>query len=59
LTIKCSDAYAPFEGEVERIVRETINRGSVNVTIRVDRVRSGSDFRLNATAAFQLLEATG
>lgn len=52
LTIKSADAYAPFEGDVERIVRETINRGTVNVTVRVDRVRNASDFRLN-TAAVQ------
>lgn len=47
---KCSDDYAPLEGEVERIVRETIGRGTVNVAIRVDRVRSEADFRLNGAA---------
>ena len=47
---KCADDYAPLEGEIERLVRESIGRGTVNVTIRVDRARNESDFRLNATA---------
>jgi len=47
---KCADDHAPLEGEIERLVRESIGRGTVNVTIRVDRARNESDFRLNTTA---------
>lgn len=48
--IKCPDAYAPFEGEVERLVREAIGRGTVNVAIRIDRQHRAEDFALSPTA---------
>ncbi|HTI51507.1 MAG TPA: YicC/YloC family endoribonuclease [Planctomycetaceae bacterium] len=47
---KCAEAYAGFEGEIERIVRESIGRGTVNVAIRVDRLHRAEDFALNPTA---------
>jgi uncharacterized protein (TIGR00255 family) len=48
--MKCSEAYAALEGEIERIVRETISRGTVNVAIRVDRLWSADEFVLNSVA---------
>lgn len=50
VTTKCSEAYAALEGEIERIVRETISRGTVNVAIRVDRLWSAEEFVLNNVA---------
>ncbi len=50
VTMKCSEAYAALEGEIERIVRETISRGTVNVAIRVDRLWSADEFVLNSVA---------
>lgn len=50
ITTKCSEAYAALEGEIERIVRETISRGTVNVAVRVDRLWSADDFSLNPMA---------
>jgi uncharacterized protein (TIGR00255 family) len=50
VTMKCSEAYAALEGEIERVVRETISRGTVNVAIRVDRVWSADEFVLNSVA---------
>ena len=50
VTMKCSEAYAALEGEIERIVRETISRGTVNVAIRVDRLWSSDEFILNSVA---------
>jgi uncharacterized protein (TIGR00255 family) len=47
---KCAEGYAGFEGDIERIVRESIGRGTVNVTIRVDRLQRAEDFALNPTA---------
>lgn len=62
ITTKCSDVYAPLEGEVEKIVRETIARGTVSVNIRVDRQATDEDFRLNSSALgaywMQLQEAS-
>lgn len=50
ITTKCADVYAPLEGEVEKIVRETIARGTVSVNIRVDRQATDEDYRLNTAA---------
>jgi uncharacterized protein (TIGR00255 family) len=47
---KCAEVYAGFEGDIERIVRESIGRGTVSVTIRVDRLHRAEDFALNRTA---------
>jgi uncharacterized protein (TIGR00255 family) len=50
VTTKCSEVYAALEGDIERIVREAISRGSVNVAIRVDRLSSAEEFALNQVA---------
>ena len=50
IAIKCAESYAPFEGEIEKSVRECISRGTVNVSIRVDRLRTDDDYLLNGPA---------
>ena len=50
VTTKCSEVYAALEGDIERIVRDAISRGSVNVAIRVDRLSSAEEFALNQVA---------
>ena len=50
ISTKCSEAYASLEGEIERIVRESISRGTVNVAIRVDRLWSAAEFAVNQVA---------
>src|SRR5438445_10762112 len=50
ITTKCSEAYASLEGDVERLVRDSISRGSVNVSIRVDRLWRAEEFALNQVA---------
>ncbi len=50
ITTKCSEVYAALEGDIERIVRDAISRGSVNVAIRVDRLSSAEEFVLNQVA---------
>lgn len=50
VTTKCSEVYAALEGDIERIVREAISRGTVNVGIRVDRLSSAEEFALNEVA---------
>jgi uncharacterized protein (TIGR00255 family) len=50
ISTKCSEVYAALEGEIERIVREAISRGTVNVAIRVDRHWTAEEFALNQVA---------
>jgi uncharacterized protein (TIGR00255 family) len=50
LGAKISDPYSSLEPEIDRLVRERIRRGSVQVNIRVDRPRRPEDYRLNAVA---------
>ncbi|MFN0052021.1 MAG: YicC/YloC family endoribonuclease [Planctomycetales bacterium] len=50
IVTKCAEVYASLEGDIERVVRETIHRGTVNVTIRIDRLHRAEDFALNAIA---------
>lgn len=38
--IKCPDGYASLEGEIERIVRERISRGTVSVVLRFRQLES-------------------
>ncbi len=50
LTTKVSEPYGALEPEIERLVRETVRRGSVNLQIRVERPRRAEDYRLNTVA---------
>src|SRR5699024_9259114 len=49
--LKCSvrlpDAYAAFEAEVEKLVRAAISRGTVHVTIRVERASEPGRYRID------------
>jgi uncharacterized protein (TIGR00255 family) len=49
IMVKCSDTYAPLEAEIERVVRESISRGTVNLTVKIAPA-GGEDFRLNELA---------
>ena len=50
LSAKISEPYTALEPELERLVRETIRRGSVQLVLRVDRPRRAEDYRLNLVA---------
>ena len=50
LTAKLSDAYVALEPEFEKLVRESIRRGTVYLTLRVDRPQRAEDFKLNLVA---------
>src|SRR5262245_44847892 len=50
ISTKCSEVYAALEGDIERIVRESISRGTVNVAVRVDRHWTAEEFALNQVA---------
>ena len=51
--LKCSvrlpDVYGTFEGEIEKLVRAKIARGTVNVTVRIERLGEQSRYRIDQT----------
>lgn len=47
LNVKFPDAYAALEGEFERLIREHVSRGTVTVSIDVNRATGGSAPRVN------------
>ena len=50
LNAKISDPYSVLETEVERLVRETARRGTVQLSLRVEKPRRAEDYRLNLVA---------
>jgi uncharacterized protein (TIGR00255 family) len=50
LAAKISDEFAMMEPALEHLVRERVRRGSVQVSLRIDRPRRPEDYRLNLVA---------
>ncbi len=50
LSAKISEPYTAREPEVEQLVREKVKRGTVQLTLRVERPRRPQDYRLNLVA---------
>jgi uncharacterized protein (TIGR00255 family) len=50
LSAKLSEPFGALEPELERMVRETVRRGTVQLVLRVDRPRRAEDYRLNPVA---------
>jgi uncharacterized protein (TIGR00255 family) len=50
LTAKMSDAYATMEPALEQLVREKVKRGTVQLSVKIERPRRPEDFRLNLVA---------
>ena len=48
LTVRATEGYASLEPHIEEIARQSIRRGTVQVNLRVDRLRSCQDFRINS-----------
>ena len=44
---KCPEAYAPVELEIEKVVRESVGRGTVSVTVRVRTLGGRQQFDLD------------
>ncbi len=68
--LKCSvrlpDALGAFEGEVEKLVRAAVARGTVNVTVRAERLAEAGRYRIDpailaayAEQARSVSQATG
>lgn len=56
VSTKCPDSYSIFESEIERLIRAKINRGTVQVMLRMYREPAPDDFRLSQTAVRSYLE---
>ena len=50
LSTKISEPYSCLEADVERLIRESVRRGAVQLSLRVDRPRKADDYRLNPLA---------
>lgn len=48
LTVRAGDGLAALESRIEALVRQQVRRGTVQVTIRLDRQPSADSFRLNS-----------
>jgi uncharacterized protein (TIGR00255 family) len=47
IVIKSPERFQPLEGEIERVVRESITRGTVNVLLRIDGIGGSLAYRLD------------
>lgn len=50
LNVKITEPYSVLEPELERLVRDSVRRGTVNLQIRVERPRRAEDYRINTVA---------
>jgi uncharacterized protein (TIGR00255 family) len=47
LTVRAGERYATLESRIDAVVRNSIRRGTVQVSVRIDRASAADDFRLN------------
>ncbi len=50
ISARISDEFAAMEGALEQLVRERVKRGTVQVSLRIERPRRPEDYRLNLVA---------
>ena len=50
VTVRCPDFWASFEGDIEKLIRKRLARGTVQVAIRVRRADGASGQQINQTA---------
>src|SRR5438874_1725382 len=48
VTVRCPEPYHVYEPEIERAVRAKVRRGTVNVSLHVQRQARQEDYKLNA-----------
>ncbi len=47
LSVRSSEGYAALEPHIEEAVRRAIHRGTIQVTLRAERLHAAEDYRLN------------
>jgi uncharacterized protein (TIGR00255 family) len=50
LSAKISEPYGSLEPDLERMVREVVKRGTVQLVIRIDRPKCAEDYKINTVA---------
>jgi uncharacterized protein (TIGR00255 family) len=50
LSVRAAEGYAALETQVEELIRRYVNRGTVQVWVRIDQNRSPDQFRFNELA---------
>jgi len=50
VSVRATDPYHLLEPDFEKVVRQTVRRGTVQVHLRVERQYAAQDFRINAVA---------
>src|SRR5271165_6495690 len=48
LSVRATEGYAALEPHIEELARQSIRRGTVQVNLRVDRLRSCQDYLIDA-----------
>lgn len=56
VSTKAVEPYNVYESEIERLVRKRIARGTVHVSLRIERKSSPDEFRLNPVAVQSYLD---
>ncbi len=54
LNAKISDPYSALEPDFDRLVRESVRRGTIQMLVKVDRPRRAEDYRLNTISLEEL-----
>ncbi|MEZ6145274.1 MAG: YicC/YloC family endoribonuclease [Planctomycetaceae bacterium] len=47
VSIRCPDAYSAKEQEIEKLVRNSVARGTVNIALRIDSVSRSGQYHIN------------
>src|SRR6266446_3486384 len=50
VTLRAPDPYHLLEAEVEKVIRRTVKRGTLQVHVRIDKAAAAQDFRINTVA---------
>lgn len=48
LSLRATEGYGSLEPQIENLVRERIRRGTIQVSVRIDRAKSAEDYRINS-----------
>jgi uncharacterized protein (TIGR00255 family) len=56
VSVRAPEPYNLLEPEFERVIRRTVRRGTLQVSLRCERQQRAEDYRINATALTSYLE---
>jgi uncharacterized protein (TIGR00255 family) len=56
VSTKSPETYNVYEAEIEKLIREKIGRGTIYVTLRIERQSAPEDYRLNPVAIRSYLD---